>query len=140
MYDKLLRALTSMRLSGGVFTKTIYLLIVLSICITLIIIVLKIWWLALVFVFGLFSLIFYAMRRLFNFTDRFPLAAIMEGPELLRLEEMRQGKKGQEDLPLSPPTIEHEIPLISDAEVAAPDPPPQIGIGTDDTRPKREGC
>ena len=135
MFEKLLRRLISLRLTGGVFTKTIYLLIVLSICVTLVVIVLRLWWLALILMGCLFGLVFYAMRRLFNFTDKYPFAAIMEGPELLRLEEMRQGKKGQEDLSLSPPTIEHEAPEISDTEIVAPDPPPQRSIGTDQSPP-----
>jgi hypothetical protein len=87
--------------------------------------------------FCLFGLVFYAMQRLFNFTDKYPFAAVMEGPELLRLEEMRQGKKGQEDLSLSPPTIEHEAPEIPDTEIEAPDPPPQLSIGTPQNPPNQ---
>ena len=137
MFEKLFHSLTTLRLTGGIFTKTIYLLIVLSICVTVISVVLKLWWLSLVLMLLLFGLIFYAMRRLFDFTDRYPLAAIMEGPELLRLEEMRQGKKGQENLSLSPPTIEHEAPPIPDTEAGAPDPPPQLGIGADQNAPRK---
>jgi hypothetical protein len=129
MFEQLLQKLASLRLTGGVFTKTIYLLIVLSICVTLVIIILKFWWLALALMVCLFGLVFYAMQRPFIFTDKYPFTAIMEGPELLRLEEMRQGKKGQEDLPLSPPTIEHVAPEIPDIEIIAPDPPPQRTIG-----------
>ncbi|HYU11665.1 MAG TPA: hypothetical protein VEK82_03755 [Stellaceae bacterium] len=140
MFEKLLRSLTSLRLTGGIFTKTIYLLIVLSICVTLVSIVLSIWWFALILMIFLFGLVFYAMQRLFNFTDKYPFAAIMEGPELLRLEEMRQGKKGQEDLPLSPPTIEHEPPPMPEAEITAPDPPPQLSIGPDETPPSQKEC
>jgi hypothetical protein len=99
--------------------------------VTLVVIVLRLWQVALALMLGLFGLVLYAMWRVFNFTDKYPFAAIMEGPELLRLEEMRQGRKGQEDLPLSPPTIEHEPPEIPDAETIAPDPPPQLTIGTD---------
>jgi hypothetical protein len=86
----------------------------------------------------LFGLVLYAMRRLFNFTDKYPFAAVMEGPELLRLEEMRQGKKGQEDLSLSPPTIEHEAPEIPDSEITAPDPPPQATIGPAQNLPNQK--
>ncbi len=136
MIEKLFRYLMSLMLTGGIFTKTIYLLIVLSVCVTFVIGILKLWWLALLLFIPLFGLVFYAMRRLFNFTDKYPFAAIMEGPELLRLEEMRQGKKGQEELSLSPPTIEHEAPPIPETEAGTPDSQPQPSIGTDVTPPK----
>jgi hypothetical protein len=132
MIDNLFRSLASLRLTGGIFTKTIYLLVVLAISVTVISAVLRIWWVALILMILLFGLVFYAMRRLFDFTDKYPFAAIMEGPELLRLEEVRQGRKGKEDLSLSPPTIEHEAPPIPDSEISAPDSPPQLGIATEE--------
>jgi hypothetical protein len=125
-----IRILAALRPRGGIFTTTIYLLIVLSVCVTVIGVVLKLWWLILALMAPLFALVFYVMRRLFNFTDKNPLAAVMEGAQLLQLEEMRQGKKGQEDLSASPSTIEHEAPTIPEAEVTAPDPPPP-GIGSE---------
>ncbi len=136
MLDNFLRSLASLRLTGGIFTKTIYLLIVLAFSVTVIVAVLRIWWIALILMILLFGLVFYAMRRLFDFTDKYPFAAVMEGPELLRLEEIRQGQKGQEDLPLSPPTIEHEAPPIPENEITTPDAQPQLSIEIDQGSPK----
>jgi hypothetical protein len=79
----------------------------------------------------LFGLVFYSLRRNFDFAEKYPFAAVMEGPELLRLEEIQHGKKGADVLPVSPPTIDHEPREIPDSEVIAPDTPPTLGIPSD---------
>lgn len=140
MLQETFRSLAAVKLRGGAFKATIYLLVVLSVCVTAICIALKLWWLVLTLMIPLFALVFYTIRRLFDFSEKYPFAAIMEGGELLRFEEMRQGKKGREDLPVSPPTIEHEGPQIPEADAAAPDPPPQLGIDTAQSPPTRQEC
>jgi hypothetical protein len=107
------------------FTTAIRLLMVLTVVVGAVCVAFRIWWFALILIMFLFSLLFYVIYRLFNFADKNPLVAILEGSELVRLEEARQGKKFQEDLPISPPTIDHEPPALSETEILAPDLPPE---------------
>jgi hypothetical protein len=125
MFDDIIRNITSFRPRGGMFTTAIRLLMVLTFAVLVICVVIKIWWLILILVTMLFALLFYTIHRLFNFADRNPLVAILEGSEPVRLEETKQGKKSQDDLPISPPTIDHEPPVIPEAEILAPDAPPE---------------
>jgi hypothetical protein len=125
MFDDIIRNITSFRPRGGMFTTAIRLLMVLTVAVSVICAVIKIWWFVLSLVIMLFSVIFYTIYRLFNFADKNPLVAILEGAELVRLEETRQGRKSQENLPNAPPTIDHEPPSIPEAEILAPDVPPQ---------------
>ena len=132
MWDRLLERLTALKLPGGIFRQTTQIQIVLCISVAAVCIVVRLWWVVLVLMLPLFGLVFFSMWRVFNFTDKYPFAAIMEGPELLRLEEIRQGKKGAEVLPVLPQTIDHEPREIPESEVSAPDDvPPQLSIPTD---------
>ena len=106
------------------FTTVIRLLMVLVVVVGAICIAFRIWWFALILVALLFLLLFYVAHRLFDFADKNPLVAILEGSELVRLEEARQGKKFQEDLKVSAPIIDHEPPAMSETEILAPDTPP----------------
>ena len=126
MFGQIIRNITSFRPRGGMFTTVIRLLMVLVVVVGAICIVFRIWWFALILVALLFSLLFYVAHRLFNFADKNPLVAILEGSELVRLEEARQGKKFQEDLQVSPPIIDHEPPAMSETEILAPDTPPNF--------------
>jgi hypothetical protein len=75
--------------------------------------------------FTLFALVFYALRQNFAFAEKYPFAAVMEGPELLRFEEMQRGQKDSPILPVSSATVDHEpLTEIPESEVAAPDTPP----------------
>lgn len=108
------------------FTTAIRLLMVVTAVIGVICVVIRIWWFALILIAVLFLLLFYVIHRLFNFADRNPLVAILEGSELVRLEETRQGKKFEDNLPMSPPTIDHEAPAMSEDDILAPDLPPEL--------------
>jgi hypothetical protein len=99
---------------------------VLTVVIGVICIIIRIWWFALILIAILFSLLFYVAYRLFNFADKNPLVAILEGSELVRLEETRQGKKFEDNLPASPPTIDHEPPSLHEKEILEPDLPPEV--------------
>ena len=125
MFNDVIRNITSFRPRGGMFTTAIRLLMVLTVVIGVVCVTFRIWWFALILILLLFIMIFYVAYRLFNFADKNPLVAILEGSELVRLEEARQGKKFQEDLQVSPPIIDHEPPIISETEILAPDVPPE---------------
>ena len=124
------------------FTTAIRLLMVVTVAIAVICIVIKIWWFVLSLLILLFAILFYTIYRLFNFADKNPLVAILEGSELVRLEETRQGRKAQENLPTSPPTIDHEPPVIPEAEIMAPDAlpgPPQLDSPSGAQGPNEDG-
>lgn len=135
MFDDIIRNITSFRPRGGMFTTAIRLLMVLAVVVGVICVAFRIWWFALILAIMLFSLIAYVIYRLFNFADKNPLVAILEGSELVRLEEARQGRKFQEDLPASPPTIDHEPPVISPQEILSPDRPPDADSNSPPPRP-----
>ena len=102
--------------------------------------IIKILWFVLTLLAFLFALLFYTIYRLFNFADKNPIVAILEGSELIRLEEARQARKFEENLPISSPTIDHEPPPIPESEILAPDVPPAPGppqLGSTPTKSNR---
>ena len=131
VFDYLIRGFTTVRLPGGLIKTIIYLLIVLSLCITAISFIVRLWWFILIILLLLFALIFYALMKSFELAKHNPLVAIMDGAELIRYEETKQGKKGnkgKEILSVSPPTIDHEVPEMRDEEILASDslPAPEL--------------
>lgn len=124
--SKALERLKSVNLKGGIFGKTTTLLIVLCICVSAVCISTKVWWIALVLMVPLMGMVFYALKRCFDFAQTNPQAAIMEGAELLVHERLLFGQKNQEGDPLLEATVvDHEVPALPDAELAQPDEAPQ---------------
>jgi hypothetical protein len=124
MWSRVFQNLTALRLTGGIYRQTTYLLVVLCICVSAVCVAARLWWVILPLMAALFGLVFYALRRNFAFAESQPFAAVMEGPELLRLEELQRGQKDSHILAVSPPTIDHEPPReVPESEAAAPDSP-----------------
>lgn len=117
-------SLKSIKLSGGMFGKITSLLLAITICITVVCVFSSIWWLPIVLVFPLLFIVFYALKRCFDFADKNPEAAIMEGAELLIHEEMMFAQKKQAiDPAVLPSVIDHpprENALESDSEPDIP--------------------
>ena len=122
---KALERLKSINLRGGIFGKTTTLLVVLCICVSAVSITTRVWWMALVLVLPLMAMVFYALRRCFDFAENHPQAAIMEGAELLVHEKLLFAQKYQtEDPRLLATVIDHPPPELPREEVTSPDPPP----------------
>lgn len=122
--DQVLSKVKAIRLKGGVFGNTTHLLITLCLVVGAVCITSDEWWIRLPLMLALMALVLYGMRRVFNFADQHPEAAIMSGAQLLVHEQILQGQKGQEfpaDLPLA---IDHEMPNLPHAEVERPDAAP----------------
>ena len=118
---KALESITTIKLTGGVFGKISPVLIALCICVTTIVVQIGSSWLAFLGVGALLVIVGYALKRVFDFAEKNPQAAIMDGAELLVHERLVHGSKGagtHEPINL---TTEHEVPSLSDTEVFTED-------------------
>ena len=131
--DKALESAKSIKLTGGVFGKTTLLLIILCLCVGTLCFKLNIWWMTLILVLPLMTIVTYVVCRCLNFAEKNPQAAIMEGAELLMHERIVYGMKGVSELPVYPPDIDHQPPLLPLVEVEDTDqlPPETTGIQID---------
>ena len=124
-----LERLKAINLKGGIFGKTTTLLIVLCVCVTSVIIAAGVWWMALVLILPLMAMVFYSLRRCFDFAEQNPHAAIMDGAELLVHEKLLFAQKNPTEDPLLEATIvDHTPPEIEFEEVTSPDPVPDKAI------------
>lgn len=122
---KALERLKSVNFKGGIFGKTTTILVVLCICVSAVCIATRVWWMALVLILPLMAMVFYTLRRCFDFAENHPEAAIMEGAEFLMHEKLHFAQKYQtEDPGLISAVIDHSPPEIPIEEIAAPDSPP----------------
>lgn len=119
--DKLIASATRIRFPAGAFGKTCMLVAIFAIACAAIA-----WAARNPYISGLALVIsavitFYALRRAFDFADKNPSAAILEGTEFVRHEEIRLAAKGEPSLPMSE-AIQAEEPeqveLIEDATEA----------------------
>lgn len=121
MFDKTLENVKSVKLTGGIFGKTFFLLTVLSLSIAAVAYKIDVWWAALILLLPLMFIVFYAVKRCFDFADANPHAAIMDGAELLVHERILQGRKGLDVLPSAPMSLDHEMPALTNQDLALPD-------------------
>jgi len=121
MFDKALEHVKSIKLTGGIFGKTNLLLIVLVICGSAVAMTISVWWAASLIILALICLVFYGIKRCFDFADANPHAAIMDGAELLIHERTLQGRKGYNILPSAPMSLDHEMPALTNQDLALPD-------------------
>lgn len=119
MFDKAFQSIKSIKLTGGVFGKMNTLLIVLIICVAAACITLDVWWVTLTLILIVLFLVFYTLKRSFDFADKNPQAAIMDGAELLVHEQMLQATKKGGAIEDDSPTIDHPQPSIK--EIDSPD-------------------
>ena len=127
-FDKALESIKSVRLTGGIFGKTTLLLVVLSICAAAVSIKTGTWWIPLVLMLPVIGISFYALKRCFDFAERNPQAAIMDGADLLIHERLIHEMKGNVVVPIEGVTVDHPQPQIEAEEVAQDDPAPQAAI------------
>ena len=120
-FDKALESIKTIKLTGGIFGKTSKVLIVLCVCVAVVVIKTD----SLLFAFfcmaALLGIVIYALKRVLDFAEKNPQAAIMEGAELLVHERLVHGSKGagtHEPINL---TTEHDVPILSDTEVFTED-------------------
>jgi len=123
-FEKALENLKTVKLTGGIFGKTSLVLLVLSICATAVSIKVDVWWVQLALMLPMMGIVFYTLKRCLDFAEKNPYAAIMDGAELLVHERIVHGRKGQENLPEFPLSVDHEFPALPQQEVDAPDPLP----------------
>lgn len=128
MFDKALENLKSVRLTGGLFAKIVPVLIVLCISITWVCLKNGTWWLPISLFLPVLLLFYYVFKRLFDFADANPHAAIMDGAELLSRERLLHGQKGEENLIPTQITMDHPLPLLPSLDIDIPDPSPSPAL------------
>lgn len=127
-FEKALESVKAIKLTGGIFGKTILLLIVLCISVAAVCFRAEMWWLSLILMLPLMGIVTYALKRCLDFAEKNPYVAIMDGAELLIHERIVHGRKGQEALPSLPPTIDHQLPPLLPEALEATDLPPLPSI------------
>ena len=140
-FDKAIESIKTIKLTGGIFGKTTLLLIVL--CLSMGVVSIKIGniWLALTLMILISGLSFYALKRCFDFAERNPQAAIMEGSELLAHERIVHGMKDDKSFPPHGSIIDHPQPSLSSKEVNKDDPPLTLPLlEIDVVKPDDEGA
>ena len=96
----------------------------------------SIWWNSLVLMLTVAALVYYLIKRCFDFAEKFPEAAIMEGAEFLAHERLVHAKKGDIPVPKQGETLDHAQPTLSSEEINKKDTlQPEI----DAPKPNHEG-
>lgn len=106
-FEKALDSVKTIKLTGGIFGKTSLILVVLCICVSAISIKIGTWWFSLIVMLPMMMLIFYSLKRVLDFAEQNPHAAIMDGAELLVHERIVHGMKGNEIID-STAAIDHQ--------------------------------
>ena len=84
------------------------------------------WWLTLALIIPLMGIIFYALKRSFDFANSHPYAAIMEGAELLQHEKILHASKTDGLILPSPPITEVPAPKLLDKAQVDDSPPTSV--------------
>ncbi|WP_167369185.1 hypothetical protein [Phytopseudomonas punonensis] len=81
------------------------------------------WWFALALMLPMMALVFYALKRVLDFAEKNPQAAIMDGAEFLVHEQIIHGIKG--DRPIDTiVTVDHQPDIAIDPQDAENEDPP----------------
>jgi hypothetical protein len=117
-----LSKIKGINLRGGIFGKTTTLLIVLTVSVAAVCIAVRVYWTAIVLMLPLMAMIFYALKRCFDFAQANPQAAIMEGAELLIHEKLMFSQKHKLlNHTVQATVVDHPPPALPAAEFDAPD-------------------
>jgi hypothetical protein len=131
--DGMLANVSKVKLKGGVVGKVSVVLIVVSLSMAVIAWSVKVPWISAAALGAVFVLSLTMLWRLISFADKNPQAALLEGAEFLRHEELKLGMKGQPQLP--PGDDAEAAPLaiaLGDPSVALPDRSPRELTDGDD--------
>lgn len=131
-FEKAIETIQGIKLTGGVFGKTTLLLIVL--CVSIVVISVKIgtWWFALLLMIPMMGIVLYSLKRVLDFAEKNPQAAIMDGAQLLIHERIIQGTKGSEEFVPIPTIDVEDPPLISPGEAESEDELPAPTVPTEE--------
>ena len=136
---EILESIKAIKLTGGIFGKTSLLLIVLCVCVAAVAFKIDVWWVQLALMLPLMAIIVYALKRNFDFAEKNPQAAIMDGAQLLVHERIVHGRKGHDVLPPLQSTIDHEPPVLQHHDIETEDPPSQLALPKGSELPQKEG-
>lgn len=138
--EKALESVKTIKLTGGIFGKTTLVLIILCISVAAVCFKAEMWWLSLLLMLPLMCIVTYALKRGFDFAEKNPYAAIMDGAELLIHERLVHGRKGQDALPPLTPTTDHQSQPLLPEDLEASDPPPLPSLPSETTHREEGGA
>lgn len=130
--SKVFSGLSHLKLSGGVFGKHGFVHVVLLLACGAVAYKTESDWVRVTLLAGAMALIWYSNKRGYDFADKNPFAAIMDGADLLKREEIVHAMKGVKVLPHSEAVIDHEPEAISEFDPDAADPLPLEGPKSQD--------
>ncbi len=118
----ILGPLGRIRFRGGIFGKMTVLLIVLILSVSAVAFKLA-GWLALLLLLPVMALVWYALKRLFDFANSFPAVAVLDGRELIDYAKVVEARKGVPIILPTTPVPDHAPPPMITSEIDAPDTP-----------------
>ena len=123
---KTLESVKSIKLQGGIFSKSSLIIIVLAICTASVCIFTKNVWVSLILTLSVLGIAFYTIKRCLDFAEKNPQAAIMDGAQFLLHEKMQLGMKygGTINAHTENLTADHPGVFIPENEANEPDPLP----------------
>lgn len=107
MFEKIFESLKAVKLHGGVFGKTSLICIALIVGVSTVCLKIGVGWIALVLMILMMFVVIYAIKRLMDFAEDNPFAAIMDGAELLQHERIVHETKQQGRVEHLTPTLDH---------------------------------
>ncbi|MDF3980452.1 hypothetical protein P3W23_00360 [Luteibacter sp. PPL554] len=118
MLEKEIESLKKIKLHGGMVGKATLLCIVLILGVSAVCFKASLWWLTIPLMVLMMGIVFYTLKRLFDFADAHPHAAIMDGAELLQHERLSQASKDGVILQLTP-AVDHPVQELGyEADIA----------------------
>jgi uncharacterized protein (DUF58 family) len=118
----ILGPLGRIRFRGGIFGKMTMLLIVLIVCVSAVALKLG-GWFALALLLAVVALLWYALKRLFDFANSFPAVAVLDGRELIDYAKVVEARKGVSAIRPGTPVLDHAPPPMITSDDEEPDQP-----------------
>jgi hypothetical protein len=111
-----MKGVSKIKLHGGVVGRVCTVLIVVAVAVAAMAWSIHNVWVTSISIFFIFILTFVMLWRVINFAEKNPQAALLEGAEFIRFEEIRLGTKLQPELPASetPPSLAHPADIAID--------------------------
>ncbi len=116
--NKIIKSATGIKLKGGIFTKVCVVIIIVSICLSVIALQANNLWMSVGAILLIFIFSTVVLWRLINFANKNPQAAILEGAEFLIHEQIQLAAKGDPDIPKKLSEMTVEKPTEIEAQTA----------------------
>ncbi|NSL89336.1 hypothetical protein ECE50_021015 [Chitinophaga sp. Mgbs1] len=109
--NKLIRNVSKVKLSGGVFGKTCQVIIIIALCFVAIAFIAKNLWISIAAMVFIFIIAFVFLWKLLSFANKNPQAAILDGAEFLVHQQIEYAAKGIPNLSTTPNKVTIGAPI-----------------------------